>query len=317
MITASAKGKDGRFAHLGSVIRKDFAANKYVYLLAVPFLVYYIIFQYGPMYGMIIAFKDYKPVLGILGSPWVGLKHFINFFHDFNFTRVITNTFLINFYDLIFGFPFPIIFALLLNEITHTRFKRVTQTLTYLPHFISMVVICGIIRDFCGSEGIVVQLLSSVFGIAKMDLLSQAQYFRPIFVSTNIWQSFGWNSIIYIAALSGVDPTLYEAATVDGAGRLRQMVSITIPCIMPTIIIMLILRLGQMMSVGYEKIILLYSPITYSTADVIQSYVYRRGLLNYDYSFSSAVGLFNSVINFVFVLAANRLSKTFSETSLW
>lgn len=301
----------------GQIILKDLRQNKYIYLLAIPVILYYVLFHYGPMYGMIIAFKDYRPPLGINGSPWVGLANFKAFVTDFNFTRVIKNTFLINVYDLLFGFPIPIIFALLLNEIKSSSFKRVTQTLTYLPHFISMVVICGIIRDFCASNGVVVQIMTSLTGKEGYDLLSKSELFRTIYVSTNIWQHFGWNSIIYIAALSGVDPTFYEAAVVDGAGRFKQMIKITLPCIAPTIIVMLILRLGQMMSVGFEKIILLYNPLTYETADVIQSFVYRRGLLQQDYSFSAAVGLFNSVINLLFVVTANKLSRRYSETSLW
>lgn len=303
--------------HFADTIKRDFIKNKYIYFLAIPVVVYYVIFHYGPMYGLIIAFKEYKPTLGIIGSRWVGFENFISFFNDFSFVRIIRNTFLINIYDILFGFPIPIIFALMLNELKSSALNRLTQTITYLPHFISMVVICGIIKDFCSTRGLVMNMLSSLFGMEQYDLLSKASLFRTLYVSTNIWQSFGWNSIIYIAALTCIDPILYESATVDGAGRFKQMMKITLPGIAPTIIIMLILRFGQIMSVGFEKIILLYNPLTYETADVIQSFVYRRGLLDYDYSFSSAVGLFNSVINFLFVFCANKISKTFSETSLW
>jgi putative aldouronate transport system permease protein len=298
-------------------IRKDLVINRNLHLMAIPVFLYYLVFHYGPMYGVIIAFKDFLPSKGIWRSQWIGLENFITFFKDYNFVRIIRNTFLINVYSLLFGFPIPIIFALLLNEIRGSAFKRFTQTVTYLPHFISIVVMCGIIKDFVEPDGLVVQILVYLFHMKKVDLLSQAGLFRGIYVGTGIWQEFGWNSIIYIAALTAIDPTLYEAAVVDGAGRFRQVIHITIPSIMPTIIILLILRIGQMMSVGYEKIILLYNPLTFETADVIQSYVYRRGLLQFDYSFSAAAGLFNSLINTFFVLSANKISKTFSETSLW
>lgn len=304
-------------SHFVSAIYCEVKRNKYIYILAIPVILYYVIFHYGPMYGIIISFMDYKPSLGVLRSKWVGLEHYINFAKDFNFKRVVRNSFLINAYGLLFGFPIPIIFALLLNEIKNSAFRRTTQTITYLPHFISAVVFCGIVKDFCDDSGVIVNILHNMFGMEKQDLLSKSELFRTIYISSGIWQSFGWNSIIYIAALSSVDPNLYEAAMIDGANRFKQIIHITIPGILPTIIIMLILRLGQMMSVGFEKIILLYNPLVYETADVIQSYVYRRGLLNYDFSFSAAVGFFNSVINFLLVLFANKLSHSIGETSLW
>ena len=257
-------------SNIWTKIRDDLVKNRYIHIMAIPVIVYYILFHYGPMYGVIIAFKDFVPTRGILGSKWVGLKHFISFIQDFNFTRVVRNTFLINLYNLLFGFPIPIIFALLLNELRNDKFKRVTQTITYLPHFISIVVVSGIIKDFVSSNGVIVQILVNFFGMAETDLLQKSNLFRSIYVSTEIWQRFGWNSIIYIAALSGIDPTYYEAAVVDGAGRFKQTMKITLPSIAPTIIILLILRLGQMMSLGFEKIILLYNPLTYETADVIQ-----------------------------------------------
>jgi putative aldouronate transport system permease protein len=284
--------------------------------MALPVMAFYIVFHYFPMYGAMIAFKDFSPRLGILGSHWVGLKHFQDFFGSFYSWRIIKNTLIINVYELIFGFPAPIILALLLNEIRSKFFKKTVQTVSYLPHFVSLVVICGMIVDFVSTKGVVSQVMAA-FGIEPNNLLLKKEAFRTIFVSSGIWQHIGWGSIIYLAALSGIDQELYEAAEVDGAGRLRQLLHITIPGIMPTIVILLILRMGSMMSVGFEKIILLYNPMIYVTSDVISSFVYRKGLQDFNYSFSTAVGLFNSLINFIFLISANKLSRKFSESSLW
>ena len=277
---------------------------------------WYCIFCYAPMYGAIIAFKDYSIGRGIFNSPWVGFKHFISFFHDINFIRIVKNTFLINIYDILWGFPAPIIMALLLNEVRSRYFKKTIQTLTYLPYFVSMVVVCGIIIDFTSSNGIINQLISNL-GIEKTNLLSKSEYFRTIYISSGIWQNVGWGSIIYLAALTNISPELYESAVIDGAGKWKQLVHITLPGIASTIIVLLILRMGSIMSVGFEKIILLYNPLTYETADVIASYVYRKGLLNADYSYSTAIGLFNSVINFLFLVGSIWLSKRHTESSLW
>ncbi|MBQ4110945.1 MAG: sugar ABC transporter permease [Clostridia bacterium] len=268
------------------------------------------------MFGIVIAFKDYQVSKGILASNWVGFKYFIEFFNGRYFARTMINTLLISFYDLLFGFPAPVIFALLLNEVKNTYFKKTIQTITYLPHFISMVVICGMIVDFFSSDGLVTKLIVSLGG-KKMDYMGSAAHFRPIYIGTNIWASIGWSSIIYLAALSGIDQELYEAAVIDGAGRFKQLWHITLPGIAPTVITMLILRCGQLLSVGYEKIILLYNSGTYETADVISSYVYRMGLGSSRYSYSSAVGLFQSVVNLILLFAVNSLSKKFSETSLF
>lgn len=284
--------------------------------MAIPMLVYYLIFHYGPMYGALIAFKDFNPMKGILGSPWAGLVHFQSFFQNVYFERIIINTLLINLYGLLFGFPAPIILALLLNEIRNKLFKRCVQTVSYLPHFISIMVVCGIIIDFTGRKGLINDILV-LFGVERFNLLAKPELFRTIYVGSDIWQSVGWGSIIYLAALSTIDPQLYEASTIDGAGRWRQILHISLPGIMPTIIILLILRMGSMMNVGFEKIILLYNAGTYETADVISSFVYRKGLLDFNYSFSSAVGLFNSVINFTLLLSANWISRKVNETSLW
>jgi putative aldouronate transport system permease protein len=268
------------------------------------------------MYGAVIAFKNFVPARGILGSPWVGLKHFKDFFGSFYFSRLLKNTFLISFWSLVFGFPAPILFALILNEVRGKLFKRVSQTLSYLPHFISLVVICGLIRDFCSESGLIGQL-AAMFGGVPGNLLARAENFRAIYVGSGIWQGLGWSSIIYLAAISGVDLELYDAAIIDGAGRFRRIIHITIPCILPTIIILFLLNIGGILNVGFEKIILLYNAGTYSTADVISTFTYRRGLLESNFSYSTAVGLFNSVVNFVFLVTANTISRKLSETSMW
>ncbi len=287
-----------------------------LYLMALPVIAWYIVFHYIPMYGVLISFQDFVPARGILKSSWVGFEHFENFITGKYFWRLIYNTLSINLIDLVFGFPVPIIFALLLNEIKSEKFKKVTQTITYLPHFISSVVICGLIIDFVKSRGIIPHFLS-YFGVEPFNLLTAPELFKIIFVSSNIWQGFGWGSIIYLAALSGIDPGLYEAAKIDGAGRFKSAIYISLPSIMPTIVILLIMRIGRLMSLGWENIILLYNPNIYETADVISTYVYRRGLENFDFSFASAVGLFNSLINMILLLLANKLSRSLNDTSLW
>lgn len=297
-------------------IGRDLKRNKLLYLMVLPVIAYYLIFDYGPMYGLQIAFKDYSPGTGIWGSSWVGFDHFIQFFESYYFWRIIRNTLLINVYELIFGFPAPIILALLLNELRKQAFKRIVQTITYLPHFISIVVVVGMLVDFLARDGVVNQLLAA-FGVNSRSYLSEPEWFRFIYVSSGIWQQVGWGSIIYLAALSGIDPTLYEAAKVDGAGRWKQMVHITIPGIMPTVIILLILKMGSMMSVGSEKILLMYNPLTYDTADVISTFVYRKGILEASYSYTTAVGLFNAVIAFSLLIISNSISKRVSETKLW
>ncbi|MDQ1914141.1 ABC transporter permease subunit [Paenibacillus sp. GD4] len=295
---------------------RDLKRNKLLYLMVLPVIAYYLIFDYGPMYGLQIAFKDYSPGDGIWSSPWVGFNHFVEFFNSYYFWRLIRNTLLINVYELIFGFPAPIILALLFNELRRQYFKRIVQTITYLPHFISIVVVVGMLVDFLARDGLVNQLLS-MLGFAAKSYLSEPEWFRFLYVSSGIWQQVGWGSIIYLAALSTIDPTLYEAARVDGAGRWKQMVHITIPGIMPTVIILLILKMGSMMSVGSEKILLMYNPLTYDTADVISTFVYRKGILEASYSYTTAVGLFNAVIAFTLLILSNSISKRVSETKLW
>lgn len=297
-------------------VKNEWKKNHMYYLMFLPVLVYFVIFAYGPMYGALMAFQDYTPSLGFLGSPWVGLKHFQRFFQDYYFKRILWNTFYISITSLIFTFPAPIVLALLLNELRNKRFKSVMQTASYLPHFISLVVVCGMIKKFTLDTGVINDIVA-FFGGTRKSFLNDPNCFVPVYVISDIWQEVGWNSIIYMAALAGIDQELYEAAMIDGAGRWKQTVHVTLPCIMPTIIILLILRMGMLLSVGYEKIILLYNPVTRKTADVISTYVYRVGLEDKSWSFSAAVGLFNSAINLVFLLVTNSLSKKFSDTALW
>jgi putative aldouronate transport system permease protein len=301
------------------LIKRDFVRNRVLYLMVLPVLAFYIIFSYVPMFGVIIAFKDYSPAKGILGSPFTdmyGLRHFADFMTSPFFGRLIRNTVLISLYSLVFAFPAPILFALLLNELQNKMFKRITQTISYFPHFVSLVVVCGMLTDFSLSDGLFNQV-RAVFGLEAKSLLQETAYFRTIYVSSGVWKEVGWGSIIYLAAIAGIDSQLYEAAALDGAGRLRSTVHITLPSIKPTIVILFIMQVGNMLSVGSEKIILLQNPATLEVADVISSYVYRRGLLEFSWSFSSAVGLFNSIINFALVFMANGISRKLTESSLF
>lgn len=297
-------------------IRTGFVRDRELLLMLLPVVVYFFVFHYIPMYGASIAFRNYSPARGFAGSPWVGFVHFIRFFRSVYFERLMVNTVLLNVLALAFGFPAPIILALLLNEIKNRWFKNSIQTITYLPHFISLVVIIGLLREFTVTSGLINDI-RVLMGFARRPLLQLPQYFRTLYVTSEIWQTIGWNSIIYLAALSGVDTQLYEAAKIDGANRWKQTLHVTLPGIQSTVIILLILRMGRMFTIGFEKIILMYNPSTYSVADVISTFVYRSGLLEMNFSFSTAVGLFNSVLNFAMLLLANRLSKRYSETSLW
>ncbi|MFX3636015.1 MAG: ABC transporter permease [Candidatus Pristimantibacillus sp.] len=299
-----------------TIILKDLKRNKYIYFMLLPVIAYYAIFQYGPMYGLQIAFKDYSVGQGIWKSEWIGFQHFIDFFNGFYFWRLIRNTLLINIYELLFAFPAAIILALLLNEIRNNVFKRIVQTISYLPHFISIVVVVGMMVDFLSRDGLINQLLV-LFGFESIVFLREPEWFRFLFVSSGVWQGIGWGSIIYLAAMSSIDPTLYEAAKIDGAGRWKQTLHITIRGIMPTIVIMLILNMGSMLSVGSDKVLLMYNPSTYSTADVISTYVYRKGILEASYSYTAAVGLFNSIISFILIISANTISKRLSDNKLW
>ena len=297
-------------------IKSDFSRNKGIYLLLVPVILYYLIFAYGPLYGALIAFKDFSPVKGVMGSPWVGFKHFIRFFSIPTFWTVLRNTLTISINHIIFSFPMPIIFALLMNELRSSKFAKVVQNATYLPHFISLVVTCGIVKDFVSDTGVVTTVLS-YFGVPQVTLLNYPQYFVPIYIGSEIWSTMGWSSVIYLSALTAIDASLYEAAEIDGAGKWRQVLHITIPGILPTIVTMLILQIGKVMNVGYEKILLLSNDSILDVTEVISTYVYRVGLLKHSYSYSTAVNIFNSVINLVLLNIANRISKKVSDVSLW
>ena len=297
-------------------IKKDISRNRELYLIMIPVVVFYFIFSYMPMYGVLIAFQDYTPAKGFLGSEFVGLKHFINFVTGNSFFKLLGNTLRISCANIIFGFPAPIILALLINEIRNKRFKSVIQSCTYLPHFISIVVVAGMIKDFTISTGLINDIVA-FFGGERVTMLAETGYFIPIYVISGIWQEVGWSTIIYLAALTGIDQQLYEAATIDGAGEMKKMWHITLPGILPTIVILLVMKIGSMLNVGYEKIILLYNPSTYDVADVISTYVYRKGIQERSWSFSTAVGLFNSVINVTLLVISNRISKKINGIGLW
>lgn len=297
-------------------LRRDMRNNWSIYVMALPFLAYFIIFHYIPMGGVLMAFQDFSIKKGIFGSTWVGLKQFERYFNSPYFFRTLSNTLLISFYGLIFSFPFPIIFALCLNEVRNKQFKKVTQTISYLPYFISVVVVVAILNDFSKANGVLTQLAAAL-GDDGGALISRPEWFRTLYIGSNMWQHLGYNSIIFISALASIDPELYEAAVIDGAGRWKQTLYITLPGIASTIVVLLILRLGQIMSVGYEKVILMYGPATYETADVISSYMYRVGIQDSDYSFSTAINLFNSIVNFIVLFVANTFSRKIGDTSLW
>lgn len=314
--TVLSKGKKTR-KPLGktlSLIRSEY----HLYLMFLPVILYYVVFRYLPMIGsLVIGVTDYNIYKGILGSTFVGIENFKEFLHNIYFWRLIRNTLAINFLNLIFAFPAPILFALLLNEITVKPLKRVVQTISYLPHFISTVIIASMLITFLSpGTGLINNIIAS-FGGERTAFLLKAEYFWGVMTVEAIWKGLGWGAIIYLASLTGINPELYEAAIMDGAGRLKQVRHITLPGIAPTIIVMLLLRIGHLLEVGYELIILIYNPSIYSTADVISSYVYRRGILEASYSFSTAVGLFQSVIGLLLVVGANKLAKKFSETSIW
>lgn len=301
---------------LGERLRKDFRKNWILYLMAVPTIIYMIVYCYAPMAGLYIAFTDYKITGGIFDGKWVGFDWFIRFFQGPYFVRLMRNTLLLSLETLLWGFPIPIIFALVLNEIRSKPFKRVAQTITYLPHFISMVVICGLVIDFTSLDGLFNTIIQACGG-EPIAFLTKPEWFRTVYVSSEVWQTFGWNSIIFLAALTGIDMQQFEAARLDGASRVQQMFYISLPGILPTIVTVLLMRVGHLMSIGFEKVFNLYSPATYETADIISTYVYRQGILSANYSSAAAIGLFNSVINLILVVMMNRISRKLTETSLW
>ena len=305
-------------AGYGAMLRRDFKKYKFIYLMIIPVLLYYVIFCYIPMYGSLMAFQNYNLTKGVFGSEWAGFKHFINYFNGPYFARTLRNTLVLNIYALVFVFPAPVIFALLLNEINPVRYKKVVQTISYLPYFISMVVVTGIIKDFTSSHGIITYLYQMITGNSNaMNLMIKPELFRTIYIISEIWQFVGFNSIIYICALSGINPELYEAATIDGASRWKRMIHITLTGIKPTIIVLFILQLGSIMNVGFDKVFLLYNQSIYETSDVIATYVYRQGLIQGDYSYAAAVGLFNTTVNFIILISANALSRKVNKVSLF
>ena len=300
----------------GKKLLMNIKQHPWFYVMIIPAIAYFIVFHYAPMYGVIIAFQDYKPFKGISGSAWVGFKHFTDFITGPFFWRLLRNTLSINLGMLLFGFPLPILFALLLNEVRSVGFKRVVQTITYMPHFVSSVVVCGLMVIFCRSDGILTYVLKYL-GFPENNLLTYKQYFQGLYIGMNIWQELGWDSIIYFAALTSIDVSLYEAARVDGAGRWRQMWHITLPGIAPTVVILLILRIGNLMSLGWDRIYLLYNDMVMETADVISTYVYRTGMLQVQYSYATAVGLMNSIVNIILLFSANYISRKVTDSSLW
>ena len=300
-----------------SRLMKNLSRDKYLLILVAPVLIYYIVFHYMPMYGTLMAFVDYVPGQPILQSEWVGFKWFHEFFSSIFFWRLIRNTFLLSGLTMIFTFPLPIIFAIVLNEVKNRYFKKTIQTISYMPHFVSLVVIVGIVVNMLSVRDGVINNILEQFGMERIDFMNDPNGFRPLYIIIVIWQSYGWNSIIYMASLSSIDPSLYEAATIDGANRWQQIIYITLPSLRPVVMMLLILTVGMLMSVGFEQVMLMYNPATYGTADVISTYVYRRGIIGSQFSFGAAVGLFNSLINFTLLLAANYASKKLTASSLW
>ncbi|MCI5858392.1 MAG: ABC transporter permease subunit [Blautia sp.] len=285
-------------------------------MLAIPFL-WYIIFKYIPMYGLQIAFKRFNPTLGITKSPWVGLTYFKQFFDSYYFGNILWNTVSLSLFTMLVGFPMPIILALLINEIKNTKFQKVVQNITYMPNFLSVVVIVSMLTLFSNRDYGLFNKIGALFGAAPVDFMAKPAWFQPLYVFSNVWQYMGFNAIIYIAALASVDQELYEAASIDGASRMQKIIHISLPCIMGTIIIMFIMRIGSLMSVGFEKVYLMQNSVTLSASEVISTFIYKNGIQKGQFSYSTAVGLFNSVINFTLLMLANFVSKKATKTSLW
>ena len=311
--TLAGKSRESLSVRLGKNIRK----NWILYVMILPVLVYYIVFAYAPMYGVQLAFKNYRVKDGIFGSPWVGFDHFKRFFSAYNFKQLLMNTLGISVYSILVGFPIPIIFALMLNYVKNKHLKKAVQMVSYAPYFISTVVMCGMITIFMSTDSGIFNIIRGFLGMGPVDALSKPGWFKSIYVWSGVWQGMGWSSIIYISALSGVDMQLHEAAIVDGATKLQRILHVDLPSIKPTIIMLLILQMGSLMGVGFEKVFLLQNTLNKSAASVISTYVYEVGLINSDYGYSTAVGLFNSVINVVLIVTANQLSKRLADESLF
>lgn len=297
--------------------KKNIKQHWQIYLLILPALIFVIIFSYVPMYGVQLAFKEFSAKKGILHSDWIGFDNFTRFFRSYNFSTLLTNTLGISVMDIVVGFPVPIVFALLVNEINHKFFKKSIQLITYAPHFISTVVIVGMLNIFFQQEVGLVNLLLEKVGIGQVPFMASNEWFKTMYIGSGIWQGMGWGSIIYIASLSGVDPELHEAARIDGASKLQRILHINIPWLIPTIVILLILRCGNIMNVGFEKVLLMQNSLNMGKGDVISTYVYRVGLQQSDFSFGTAVGLFNSVVNCVLLISVNKVAKKIGDTSLW
>ncbi|MCM3272733.1 ABC transporter permease [Paenibacillus elgii] len=314
---ATAIGTKGTKPSGNGSLRSRIMKNWELYLFIAPAFLYFLVFQYGPMYGIQIAFKNFTPSKGILGSNWVGFAHFERFFNSYYFWELLWNTLSLSLYELVIGFPLPIILALAFNEVRNGFFKKSVQTITYAPHFISVVVMAGMVITFLSpSSGIIVKFIG-LLGIDAPAFLTDPNWFKTVYVMSGVWQNAGWGTIIYLAALSGVDPQLHEAAIVDGASRFKRVIHINLPTIIPTITILLILNVGNILGVGYEKVLLLQNPLNMNSSDVISTFVYRSGLVNAQYSFSTAVGLFNSLVNAILLITVNKIAKRTSETSLW
>lgn len=300
-----------------SQLKKDLKKHKWLYIMLIIPIIFVLIWNYWPMYGVMIAFKDYSPAFGILGSPWVGLKHFERFFASYFFVEILVNTLRLSLYSLLVSVPLPIILALLFNELNRKWFKSTVQTISYIPNFISVVVVIGMVQFFFSTQDGMINILLETFGFSAIDFLGSPKWFPHIYVWSGVWQSVGWGTLIYTAAMSGISPDQYEAAYLDGASRLQCIKNITIPSIMPTIIISTILATGSILSVGFEKTFLLQNASNLATSEVLSTYTYKMGIINGEYSFSAAVGLFNNVINFIVLFAVNKIAQKTNESSLW
>lgn len=300
------------------VLGKALYRDRVLVLFILPAMIALFIFNYVPMYGVKMAFQDFRPALGLSGSPWVGFKHFERFFRSYQFLNLLENTFSLSIYGLLAGFPLPILLALMLNQMRSQKFKRIVQTATYLPHFISTVVLAGMITVFLSPSIGLYGILARALGVVNPNnLLANKEHFRSIYVISGVWQHTGWDSIIYVAALASIDPSLYEAATIDGANRLQKMRYIDLPMLKPTIVILLIISAGNIMNVGYEKVFLLQNSVNLPRSEVISTYVYKLGVVNAQYSFSAAVGLFNALVNFVLLISVNAAARKLTDYSLW
>lgn len=315
--TVTTAGVASRARSRRSRLLKSIVSRYDLYLMLLLPIGWYLVFHYGPMYGVQIAFKNFSPARGILESPWAGFVHFERFFDSYYFGRLLWNTISINLYSLLFAFPIPIMLALLINEIRSKTFSKLVQNVTYIPHFISVVVMVGMLTLFFSTRGGPINTIIEALGGTSIRFLDTAEWFKPIFIGSNIWQGMGWQSIIYIAALSGVNPQLYEAAKIDGASRLQRIWHVSIPGILPVIVILLILDIGHFMNVGFEKILLMQNNLNIESSDVISTFVYTTGILKGEYSYTAAIGLFNSVINLTLLVMVNRFARKKAETSLW